>query len=277
MKKYLKNINFRIFIGNLENLPFSFFLFSIISFSLAYLINSFLEYKFFSIPKPVFNITEASNIKRTQLNLSLIKELFKNKEKNKEKILVLSKSIKLIGILWVGNQKLALIETEKNQKRFLKVGDTLNNGKVIKIGSFYIEIEDKEGLKRIYIDLKGKLIKSHYDSVKDKSDKVKEIDLKKLNLNRDVFSLMKNIVIKPYRKGGKKGLIIESISDTTLAEELGLKEGDIIVSINGMPIINEATLINKLMSTVNNGEPIEIIILRNGKEERIRYNGAVFK
>ncbi len=277
MKKYLKNINFRIFIGNLEGLPFSFFLFSIISFSLAYLINSFLEYKFFSIPKPVFNITEASNIERTQLNLFLIEELFKNKEKNKEKILVLSKNIKLIGILWVGNQKLALIETEKKQKKFLKEGDIIDNGKVVKIGSFYIEIEDKEGLKRIYIDLKGKLIKSKFDNAKDKSDKVKEIDLKKLNINKDVFSLMKNIVIKPYRKNGKRGLIIESISDTTLAEELGLKEGDIIVSINGMPIISEATLINKLMSTVNNGEPIEIVILRNGKEERIRYNGAVFK
>ncbi len=277
MKKYLKNINFRIFIGNLEGLPFSFFLFSIISFSLAYLINSFLEYKFFSIPKPIFNITEGSNTHRKPLNFSLLEELFKNKEKNKEKFLLLSKNIKLIGILWIGNHKLALVETEKKQKKLLKEGDILNDGKVVKIGNFYIEIEDKEGLKRIYIDLKGKLIKGKYNNTEDKSDKVKEIDLKKLNLNRDIFSLMKNIVIKPYRKNGKRGLIVESISDTTLAEELGLKEGDIILSINGMPIINEATLINKLMSTVNNGEPIEIVILRNGKEEKIRYNGAVFR
>lgn len=277
MKKYLKIINFRIFIGNLEGLPFSFLLFSVISFSLAYLINSFLEYKFFSIPKPVFNIVETSNIKRKQVKLSLIEELFKNKEKNKEKILLLSNNIKLIGILWIGNQKLALIETEKKQKKLLKEGDILNNGKVVKINNFYIEIEDKDGVKRIYIDLKGKLIRSSYDNNKNISDKVKEIDLRKLNLNKDIFSLMKNIVIKPYRKNGKRGLIVESISDTTLAEELGLQEGDIIISINGMPIINEATLINKLMSTVNNGEPIEIVILRNGKEERIRYNGAVFR
>ncbi|RUM57477.1 MAG: hypothetical protein DSY60_04460, partial [Persephonella sp.] len=103
------------------------------------------------------------------------------------------------------------------------------------------------------------------------------INLKRLNLNRNVFSLMKDIVIRPYRKNGKKGLIIESISDTTLAEELGLKEGDIIISVNGMPIINEATFINRLISTVNSGEPIELVILRNGKEERIRYNGAVFR
>ncbi|RUM58351.1 MAG: hypothetical protein DSY59_05910 [Persephonella sp.] len=278
MKKYLKNINFRIFIGNLEGLPFSFFLFSIISFSTAYMINLFLEYKFFSIPKPIFNLTEKSLSKR-KLDILLIEEIFKYREtaKNKGKILLSSNDIKLVGILWVGSQKLALIETDKKKRKFLEEGDSLGSGKVIKITNFYIEIGDNEGIKRVYISIKGKLINKKQREGMDSSQNVKEINLKRLNLNRNVFSLMKDIVIRPYRKNGKKGLIIESISDTTLMEELGLKEGDIIISINGMPIISEATFVNKIISTVNSGEPIELVILRNGKEERIRYNGAIFR
>ncbi|RUM61770.1 MAG: hypothetical protein DSY66_01300 [Persephonella sp.] len=271
----LKVLNITI----LFKIPFSFIFFLVLSFSIAYTLNLIIEYKFFSIPSPVFDYKEEkTNIKR-DLNTSLLKELFKKAEEKKDKIVLVSGNIKLLGILWIGKHKLALIEVGKGNKKFIKEGDLINGGKVVKINNFYIEIKDKEGIKRIYLNIKGKLVNKNVSkkTYTKNSTKIKEINLKNLDLNKDIFRIMKGIMIKPYRMNGKRGLLIESVSDTTLAEELGLQEGDFIVSINGMPIVSEATFVNKIISTVNSGKPIELVILRNNKEVRIKYNGAVFK
>ena len=277
--KNLKNIDFRFYINNFKNLPVKFIFFSILSFSFAYLINLFIEYKYFSLPKPIFNIKGKGENPHQYVNTSFISELFKKREKNKGKILVISNNVKLVGILWIGNQKFALVELNNRKKRLVKKGDFIGTGKIIKIGSFYIEIEDEEGIKRIYINVKGKMRRNRFNNFREKysSSDVKEVNLRKLNINKNIFSLMKNITIRPYNVNGKKGLLIESVSDTTLVEALGIKEGDIIISINGMPIKDEATFVNNLISTINSGKPIEIVLLRNGKEERIRYNGALFR
>jgi len=212
-------------IGILFKIPFSFIFFIVISFSLAYAINLIIEYKFFSIPSPVFDYKEEkTNIKR-QLNVSLLKELFKKAEDKKDKIVLVSGNIKLLGILWIGKHKLALIEVGKGSKRFIKEGDLINGGKVIKINNLYIEIKDKEGIKRIYLNIEGKLVNKNISkkTYSKSSTKVKEINLKNLDLNKDIFKIMKGIMIKPYRMNGKRGLLIESITGRYMWQIAGLE------------------------------------------------------
>lgn len=50
---------------------------------------------------------------------------------------------------------------------------------------------------------------------------------------QDVEALLSDIIIKPYSKDGQAGLQITDLENINIANNLGLKDGDVILSVNG--------------------------------------------
>jgi serine protease Do len=66
----------------------------------------------------------------------------------------------------------------------------------------------------------------------------------------------------------KGGILISQIIEDSAAEEAGLREGDIIVELNGTKVGKMAAFRNRIASTPSNSK-IELKIFRNGKYKNI--------
>src|SRR5579883_38608 len=69
--------------------------------------------------------------------------------------------------------------------------------------------------------------------------------------------------------GVNEGVFVQTVAPGGPAEKAGIKEGDIIVSINGKPVHDG----NQLVSTVTAtpiGQPLDVTVMRNGKRENYK-------
>ncbi len=66
-----------------------------------------------------------------------------------------------------------------------------------------------------------------------------------------------------------RGVLVSSVSEDTPAEKAGLQEGDIILTVDGKAIRNPSMLRN-VISLSEIGHKAELVILRDGKEKKIR-------
>lgn len=66
----------------------------------------------------------------------------------------------------------------------------------------------------------------------------------------------------------KEGIKINTVKKDEPADKAGMKDGDIIVEIAGNKITNLYDY-NYLMDIAGFGKPVEVIVLRNGKREKL--------
>jgi len=65
----------------------------------------------------------------------------------------------------------------------------------------------------------------------------------------------------------RNGLVVSDVVSTGPFARLGFVEGDRIVSVNGRPVLAEPDFMQMLTAT--NGTPADVIVVRNGRNERI--------
>jgi serine protease Do len=71
-------------------------------------------------------------------------------------------------------------------------------------------------------------------------------------------------LLKSY--GATEGVFVQSVAPGGPAEKAGLKEGDIIVAINGKPVKDGGALVGTVTATPV-GSPLDVTVLRGGKRE----------
>jgi serine protease Do len=71
-------------------------------------------------------------------------------------------------------------------------------------------------------------------------------------------------LLKSY--GANEGVFVQSVAPGGPSEKAGLKEGDIIVALNGKPVKDGGALVGTVTSTPV-GSPIDVTVLRGGKRE----------
>ena len=79
--------------------------------------------------------------------------------------------------------------------------------------------------------------------------------------------------------GGSQGIFVQSVEPNGPADKAGVKEGDVITSINGKPVSQGQELIDRVADTAV-GENLNVSVLRNGKSQNLRIvvgdRGKVF-
>lgn len=65
-------------------------------------------------------------------------------------------------------------------------------------------------------------------------------------------------------KGATRGVYVASVEDRTAAKEAGLREGDVVVAINGTEVTGTARL-QEIMARLSPGDTINIVYVRDGK------------
>lgn len=73
------------------------------------------------------------------------------------------------------------------------------------------------------------------------------------------------VYISNYDKDGQKGALIDGLVEGSAAQEAALKEGDVIVGVNGKEITSEKQL-KEVISSFEVGEEVNVKYLRDGKK-----------
>lgn len=99
------------------------------------------------------------------------------------------------------------------------------------------------------------------------------VDRKSMNAKlEDRASLAKGATIVPNYKAGKKsGLKLVNIQGGSVYEQLGMKSGDVLMSVNGQDIRSQ-THAMELMDRFREADSVTIAVERNGKQEKIKYD-----
>ena len=70
---------------------------------------------------------------------------------------------------------------------------------------------------------------------------------------------------------GTQGVLITKIYDQTKADRVGLRKGDVIVSVNDLPVQNLQAF-KKLIRSVRKGEVVKLNVKRQNREIVLAFN-----
>ena len=87
-------------------------------------------------------------------------------------------------------------------------------------------------------------------------------------LVQNPFDELKRVRIRPSEAAG--GLEVQWIQNDSILRRLGVRKGDVIRSVNGIPFTNMGDIANSINSLMNS-ERFDVEVTRGGKTEALRY------
>ena len=88
------------------------------------------------------------------------------------------------------------------------------------------------------------------------------------DLVQNPFDELKKIRLRPM--DGEAGLEIQWIQEDSILSQLGVRKGDVIKSVNGIPFTNMGDIANSINSLMNS-ERFDVEVTRDGKPTALRY------
>ncbi|NPA58077.1 MAG: hypothetical protein GXN94_02160 [Aquificae bacterium] len=257
-------------------------------FGLALVLNAYLESRYFSLPsvqvKGEAKKTVERKVSYRHINFVMGSgsggELPAVETGGGVSTATGQKNLELVGTATVGSKRLAFVR-ENGKLKLVKEGDRVGGFTVKKISKFYLEGE-KDGRKyRLTISPKpSPQTESGSTKKVQVPAKVKEegsrqvVKLEKRFVEEktaDIGSLMKDVLIQPVVKDGETvGFMFRYVKPNSLLYNLGLRSGDMIVSVNGRSIktVEEAF---KIYNILRNENTVEVVIKRRGKEKTLVF------
>ncbi len=197
----------------------------------------------------------------------------------------------LKGIISVsdGAKNEAIIE-ENNTKReaSYKVGDKFEDAQLIRIFKNKIIFVRSNGQQEVFY-LRQRDAKSDptFLVISDWNGVVRKIAPNNYSIYLEAFlERIKNLaqfievmsMTTAYNKGQSIGCRVGTTESGSLAQELGMKSGDVILTVNGIPAIDteNRTKIFKDLTSLEIGSVITVRLMRDGQTYTLRYNLADF-
>lgn len=165
-------------------------------------------------------------------------------------------------------------EHGSNKQKLYKLGDMIGSSKLVQItrNTATLRSGGKDTTIKIKATIEGPLLP-------DSPDRGGGPPSRKMTLSRKTVSdnlsrlddIMKQAVFRPFmNKGVQEGFIISNIVPGSIYEKMGMREGDIIVSVNNKKIQSASSLL-QISNMLQSGNNISINIKRNDREETINY------
>ncbi len=182
----------------------------------------------------------------------------------------------------------AMIEDETKKESLYHLGDAIKDGTIIKIVRDRVVILRTNGQQEIFFLRKD-------DVPRDMSSEaawvnvVKKIDDHTFAIDRENFLKVvpslgnfierTSIIGTIYENGKPLGIRIGQLDPHEVGAMLGLKIGDIIVSINGVSVVEERNRLQifEQIKTMSRGDQLMVRSIRDKKEETFTYKFATLQ
>ncbi|MDX8376731.1 MAG: type II secretion system protein N [Mariprofundales bacterium] len=197
------------------------------------------------------------------------------------------RNIKLRGVIQAGEHSAAFVEVAGKQK-MVRMGEEVDAGAVLKAVRARAIILDVNGtletveMAKSNLGGKGGAIPSSIPISSTNNPMMASRSmgggsrrLSRAMLNRELRNLsglMTQAQVVPYLQGGQtKGFIINNIAPGSLYARLGLRNHDIIQSINGVAITSPEQAM-QMYQSLKNTPKVDIVMQRNGRPQRMQFD-----
>ncbi len=188
--------------------------------------------------------------------------------------------LKLWGtVAATGSKSYAVIEDKKERKQNLyREGDAIQTATIKHIlrEEVILSINGKDEVLKMEEMKSGKKGRSSFgrSSGSSRSSKAQRITITRAQIDEsleNINELMKQVKIRPHFENGKPdGLVLSSIKSRSIFRKMGLRNGDIVMGIDGQNIesVDDAL---KFYESLRASENIALQIKRRGKLKDINY------
>jgi len=193
-------------------------------------------------------------------NINLVPLFFNKTSSNTNIKMTYLKNIKLKGIYKNGKEGFIIIENN-GKTIFIDMNKNYKGYKLIKIGTNFAILSKNGNKYKIEFNMPKKQIY--------KSEQISNFIIKKNifeKYKKDLTKVWKNIGIINVKDGYK----ITYIKPNSIFDKIGLKEGDILLEINGIRLISDSEVWN-LYKNIDNIKNFEIKIKRKNQEKVLYY------
>ena len=197
-------------------------------------------------------------------------------------------NLKLWGtVSGVGQQSYAVIEdTSKREQNLYHKGDNIQNAtiKMILREKVVLSVRGKDEVLEMEKMEKGgsspfsvsrRVPTSAVSSIGSRSMPTQRITLQRSMIDesiQDINKLMTQVKIMPHLENGQpSGLSVSNIQPNSIFRRMGLRNGDIIMGVDGENIqsVDDAL---KLYQNLTNSEGVKVQLKRRGRERNIDYS-----
>ncbi len=196
-------------------------------------------------------------------------------------------NITLKGILVMSSQEdknRAIIQDNKTTaEKTYKVGDAVEDAQLIRIFSNKIILLRSNGQQEVlYLREQDAQLDPAYAAIASWADAIQEVKKDQFVINTTEFLLrIKNLaqfidllgLTTAYKDGKSVGCRVGEIEDKSLGFYLGLKSGDIIKTINGVPTntTDERLKIYKDILATQDEGVIQVVLMRHNEESELLF------
>jgi type II secretion system protein C len=181
--------------------------------------------------------------------------------------------LKLLGTI-IGDRSLAIISDPDSQKRGLyHLNDTVDSARIVCIAAGKILLQYDGALRELLIDRSSGLNKPvvvFAGSLLDDITVSKSFLRAEVEKSNEVFAKVKIMPVTGDGLTSAKGIRVDNIPCGSFIEQVGMKSGDLICSVQGQPVVSSFDAIRALQH-VRQQSDIKVDLVRNGKLLSLNY------
>jgi len=253
----------------------------VVSFSLAFFVTSIVNLRL-KERLPILSLERETSAGRVVLRTSISRKgFFKPKVAVKGKGSVKAapeiSEFKLRGTIVCGEcgEGIAIVELEKGKTKVFRVGDEVDGYSLVKVFPKYALLKrDGRSFKLNLYEEREKAgrVSSSGKSHTSSSPFTYRVERQKVIDEISSGRFLKFINVVPNIRNGKtEGLLVRYVNHRSFIHRLGIRPGDVILSINGVEI-NSPEDSFSAFEQLKNEDTVIITVLRRGKRINLKYD-----
>jgi type II secretion system protein C len=180
---------------------------------------------------------------------------------------VFNTNLQLLGTM-IGEPSVAIIfDPDSRERGLYHLNDTVDSARIVCISAGKILLQHDDMVSELFID---RSISLNKPAAADDITVSKSFLRSAVARSNEVFAKVKIMPVADNGTSAIKGLRVDNIPSGSFIDQVGVKSGDLICSVQGHPVVSSFDAIRALQQVCQQSD-IKVDLVRNGKLLTLNY------